>query len=163
MKIIDKQGCLFGKINIIDFAVFLILFISIPAFIFGHKVLTREVPSPPPELTYTIKRNCPICGKTKEIVIPRGESLPLHYKAKCSRCGNEVVYINNCSKLKFDSKYYTICATCPNCGYKIPREIELGKGAPEKYEIICPSCKNKVIIEPELNWSEEYYKRELSR
>lgn len=42
MKIIDKDGKLFGKINIIDFSVILFLLFFIPAFYFGYKVMRSE-------------------------------------------------------------------------------------------------------------------------
>ena len=40
MSIIDKNGRLFGKINIIDLFVILIVLFVIPMFIFGYKAMT---------------------------------------------------------------------------------------------------------------------------
>ena len=39
MKIIDKKGRLFGKINVIDFMVILVFLFLVPAFYFGYKLL----------------------------------------------------------------------------------------------------------------------------
>lgn len=39
MNIIDKKGMLFGKINIIDLSVVLILLFTVPAFIFSYKAI----------------------------------------------------------------------------------------------------------------------------
>lgn len=42
MKIIDDKGRLFGKINIIDFLVILLLLSLIPMFYFGYKIFTKK-------------------------------------------------------------------------------------------------------------------------
>lgn len=42
MKIIDEQGRLFGKINLIDFLVMLFLFSLIPIFYLGYTILTKK-------------------------------------------------------------------------------------------------------------------------
>ncbi len=42
MKLIDEKGRLFGKINIIDFLVILLLFCLIPMFYFGYKLYTKR-------------------------------------------------------------------------------------------------------------------------
>ncbi len=42
MNIIDKNGRLFGKINIIDLSVVLILLFAIPVFMFGYKAMTAR-------------------------------------------------------------------------------------------------------------------------
>jgi len=41
MKIIDEQGRLFGKVNIIDFIIISFLFFLIPTFYIEHKILSR--------------------------------------------------------------------------------------------------------------------------
>ena len=42
MNIIDKNGRLFGKINIIDLSVMLILLFAMPVFIFSYKAMTAR-------------------------------------------------------------------------------------------------------------------------
>lgn len=42
MNIIDKNGRLFGKINVIDFSVILILLFAIPVFVFGYKAMVAR-------------------------------------------------------------------------------------------------------------------------
>ena len=43
MKLIDEKGRLFGKINLIDLMVILLLLGAIPIFYFGYKIYTEEV------------------------------------------------------------------------------------------------------------------------
>lgn len=42
MKIIDDKGRLFGKINIIDFLVLLLVITFIPVFYYGYKIITKK-------------------------------------------------------------------------------------------------------------------------
>lgn len=42
-KFIDEKGMLFGKINIIDFLVLVVIFCFIPMIYFGHKIFTMEL------------------------------------------------------------------------------------------------------------------------
>lgn len=45
MKIIDEKGRLFGKINIIDLLVILLLLLFIPIFYFGYKLYNKTIPT----------------------------------------------------------------------------------------------------------------------
>jgi len=46
MRLLDEKGRLFGKINIIDFAVVLFLFCLTPMFYFGYKIFHKPVNKP---------------------------------------------------------------------------------------------------------------------
>ena len=89
---IDKQGRVFGKINIIDLIVSLSIIVVLPTMIyFGFKILNR--PPPEPAKVYRISRICPNCGAARNIEIPWGELIPKTYSNKCYNCLNEVCYI----------------------------------------------------------------------
>ncbi len=53
LKIIDNQGRLFGKINIIDFIVLIFLLCLTPMFYFGYKIFIKK---PPPLIQKTAKQ-----------------------------------------------------------------------------------------------------------
>lgn len=42
MKVIDKKGRLFGKVNVIDFIVFIVILCFIPMLIFSYRMLTEK-------------------------------------------------------------------------------------------------------------------------
>lgn len=44
--VIDEQGRLFGKINVIDCLIILFLFCIIPVFYFGYKIFTKKFKAP---------------------------------------------------------------------------------------------------------------------
>lgn len=49
MKILDEKGRLFGKINLIDFLVIMLLVLSVPMLYFGYKILIKK---PTPEVKH---------------------------------------------------------------------------------------------------------------
>ena len=49
--LIDDKGRLFGKINIIDFLVFLFVLCVLPMFYFGWKIMSRKPEIKPPTIT----------------------------------------------------------------------------------------------------------------
>lgn len=101
MKLIDEQGRLFGKINVIDFLAILFLFLMVPMFYFGYRVFTKKSPR---EMTSTytpieIELSCDLVkinpqilslikagdkeidikGKTKGEILWLGEAKPYQY------------------------------------------------------------------------------------
>lgn len=97
MKIIDKNGRLFGKINIIDFFLLVLLISTIPAFYYGHKVMTAKsmhAPLPLPAVEYMVQFICPNCHNSIKINIPFGQSVKNWIKkqswAECPICKCEI-------------------------------------------------------------------------
>lgn len=99
-RIIDDKGKIFGKINIIDFLVFLVVFCLMPIFYFGYKIMTKEPeliekPPPPPHF-YSIKRTCPNCKETISIDIPKRMAISDMWYAEetCPNCGCGFAWID---------------------------------------------------------------------
>lgn len=104
MALTDKQGRIFGKINIIDFLVFVfILCITSGLIILPKLIIARERRMAKEQArlkqVYIVSRFCPNCGKPiiidtiegKIKGIPLGEACPQDYKTTCKWCGNPVV------------------------------------------------------------------------
>ena len=62
MKIVDEKGRIFGKLNIIDFIVILILLSFVPMIYFGYKVFTKK------EEVITTEKWIVIYGKFSELL-----------------------------------------------------------------------------------------------
>ena len=94
-KLIDDKGRLFGKINIIDLMVVIAIFILIPGFYVGQKLMREfydgvKLYEPRKDLSfYVVERPCPNCGAPHWIDIEKGKPLSdvLPYKTKCRYCG----------------------------------------------------------------------------
>lgn len=67
MSIIDRKGRLFGKINVIDFLVILLLVCILPVFYFGYKITNRPAVNIPERKTVEIKTKCRIIEIPQEI------------------------------------------------------------------------------------------------
>lgn len=94
MSLIDKQGFIHFwrlRINIIDFLVVGSVLCLLPAFYYGHKILSREPEGSPIETHYEVTRSCPICGKSIRISTIKSTPLPEFYETVCERCENKVV------------------------------------------------------------------------
>jgi hypothetical protein len=111
VKLIDSQGRLFSKVNIIDFLVIVTLICILPAFYFGYKVFTKrpEVKAPKREFV-EIETNCWLIKLEPEVlklisvgdkeldengqvigeIINLGESTPYSYKFDIGR-GQKIV------------------------------------------------------------------------
>lgn len=71
MKLIDEKGRLFGKINIIDFFVILLLLCLVPMFYFGYKLYTKRKVAPPviaPEVWADVEIYCRLSKINPEII-----------------------------------------------------------------------------------------------
>ena len=55
MNILDKNGKLFGKINIIDFSVIMILLLAVPLFIFAYQAMNSKKNEPTKWVTVELK------------------------------------------------------------------------------------------------------------
>ncbi|RPH41485.1 MAG: DUF4330 family protein [Burkholderiales bacterium] len=92
MKLIDKEGRLFGWINIIDLLVVIFLLSLVQMVYFGKKISTYKPPSLP--ITYyEITKPCPICGLPIKIRVDKGKLPPEEYKTICQWCENEIYLI----------------------------------------------------------------------
>ena len=67
MKLIDEKGRLFGKINVIDFAVILFLLCLTPMFYFGYKIFNAK-PVTVPEVYIETEVNCKFIKLKPEIL-----------------------------------------------------------------------------------------------
>lgn len=99
MKIIDEKGRIFGKVNMIDLLVILIILSAIPITYSAFKLLNKQVKTPFAG-TYEISRNCPNCGYLNYILIKKGEPVPDFYEKICTLCENKVVLIKPDSEPK---------------------------------------------------------------
>jgi len=91
----NKEGKIFGRINVIDFIVLMICIVGISAGIFA-KTTFRNRPEPEPITTYRITRTCPNCGLSIPIEIDKGKLIPKQTEPIiCERCGNEIVLIKH--------------------------------------------------------------------
>lgn len=182
MRIIDKKGMLFGKINIIDALVVIFLLGAIPMVWYGFILYDRPKPIPPAPIHYKMSYPCPNCKKAIPVKIPHGESIPCDISKHlvdsetenvgddiiCSHCKNKVL-LNKCIIVgKEEEKlvdHYKISWPCPNCKGVIDIKYPNGQVIPKNHAVICPICKNKVIvnreepiIESDLTHEEQYYK-----
>ncbi len=115
--IIDKQGKLFGKVNLIDFLITLALVLLIPFSYYFYKIITKESQIEESSV-YEARRSCPNCKKSLLIDtiegevkgIPKGQPLPKFYETVCKRCGNKVVLIEPSPlekpPLSYNEQYY---------------------------------------------------------
>jgi hypothetical protein len=103
---IDDKGRIFGKINLIDFFIILIVLILVPVFFAGQRLISKSykenaaqddiIRAFGPKSQYVIERNCPNCGKPVSIAIKTGIPVSeiLYYKTICLNCRCEVVVLD---------------------------------------------------------------------
>ena len=99
MKAIDDKGRIFGKINVIDFLVIVIVLVLIPGFYVGQKLMREfykgtELYHWSDDATfYVVKRDCPNCGNPISVEIGKGKLAAgtFPYKTTCPNCEFEVI------------------------------------------------------------------------
>ena len=102
MKLIDEKGRLFGIINIVDFAVVLVIlfviFLGVRAYQFtiNPKKVTGHAND------YIAKRLCPNCGVKHGMWFEKGTLLPDTIEATCDTCGIKSVFVINEPAIKPD-------------------------------------------------------------
>ena len=83
-KMIDNQGKVFGRINIIDLLIVIGMICFLIALPFAWKVMTTKPgPLPPDERIYALRLSCPVCGWVNRLELLKGELPPDFYKTKC--------------------------------------------------------------------------------
>lgn len=89
--IIDNQGRIFGKWNVIDFLVIMFLLIAVlPCIYFGYKINTQKMPPASVPTYYTMNKPCPNCQAVIEIRIDKGIAAPKFHSMTCNHCEVEV-------------------------------------------------------------------------
>ena len=90
-RLIDSQGRLFGRINIIDFGCLALGLCMLPAIYFGYRILTKPASPPVVKSYYELQRLCPICNLPVKIAVKLGEQPdPDLYETVCPHCQNKV-------------------------------------------------------------------------
>ena len=93
MGIIDNQGRIFKRINIIDFCIILIILFVAPVIYFSQKIFNEPQQPYVAATTYLITKHCPICEAPYTIEIEKGRQPPTSYTELCQNCGNVVEFI----------------------------------------------------------------------
>ena len=91
MQMVDKEGRLFGRYNIIDVFFCLFIIALIPVFIFGWKAYHRKATPLPPPTEYVVQPTCPNCNQAFRLKLKVKEPYPKNYKTVCPLCLNEIV------------------------------------------------------------------------
>lgn len=106
-KLIDDKGRAFGKINIIDLLVIIVLVMASAVIPYGCKLSKRKavIPAEPAPTHYSITRRCPNCEATVGISVPLGEEVKGIYTKTCSFCKCEVE-LQKRDGLSWQEKYY---------------------------------------------------------
>ena len=108
--LIDDKGRFFGKINIIDCLVGILLISFIPIIYYGFVMLNKPNPNSNPIILpptqYTMSYTCPICSKQISIGIDFGEKLEKNHLVECGYCKNKVVVNKSEPNLTYQEQYY---------------------------------------------------------
>lgn len=120
MKFIDKQGRLFGKINIVDFFIIILLLIIIPGFFYIYKVLAVQ-PSWVPSHYVTVEAVTFTAPEVAELIKP-GQTATGKYFGKTV---GKIIKV-----IKKDEKYAeriksTVKKTHGEYEYRIPVFLEM--------------------------------------
>lgn len=84
---IDKNGRIFGKLNIVDFLALCFVLMVAPAGYFGWKIATKKpVVDFKTTTCYKKEFSCPNCEKTIEIWKTKGHPMPEQFKDVCPYC-----------------------------------------------------------------------------
>lgn len=139
MKIIDEKGRFFGKINVIDFLVILLVLCILPAFYLGYKIMTKK----------------PVVG-----VAPKKEFIEVQIDCQLIKVKPEVAKIVSVGDKELDENR-EIVGEIVGLGQSAPYKYELDIGGGQKIvkeDAILKQMEAKVKLKTEVKQNNLYYK-----